>query len=906
MLSYAANRNWNTHQKVQMTQQKKDSKDLPIRKRDAFFRLFSGEGAALRRLHLQSFLTISFERLWPLVLPLILLIALFASVSWFGLFTLMPRLMHIGVLGLFALAGLVALYLPFRFRLPNEDDVTARIEDVNGLIHEPLAVQSGQMATGTNDPFAVALWQEHKRRMAKRLKNLQSGLPRPHIPERDPFALRAIVALLFVTASTYSLSPNSGRIADAFHIRAGSPTAVARVDAWVTPPRYTGRAPVFLSTTLDEANVGKPITVPQGSIVNIRVIGGSSERLTTTDSTGHRSEIQPVTPQSNPEEGEAVATEQQALVDGSRNFRYDLQQDQTLSLSGTDARWTFAVTPDNAPTIRFTKEPGHALNGTLQLSYEITDDYGPAKAYGEIIPLDMDHEDEEVAPLYDAPELPLALPRRGTKEATTAKDLTEHPWAGQEVALTLVVTDANGKTGRSETKIMKLPERPFSNPLAKAVAEQRRILALDATQRDHVRDMLSALMIRPDETIKNTAHYLGLVTIRTRLRLATGDDALRDTADYMWQVALGIEDGNLSAAEKRLRQAQEALRNALQNGASQEEIAKLSAELRKAMQDFLREFAQRQQQNPNARNQPMDPNARVLTEKDLQRMMDQIENLARQGSRDQAEQLLSQLQDMMNNLQQGQPGQPGQQGQGQGQANQMQQQMNKLGDLMRRQQQMMNETFQLDQQMQQQQYGSGEGEFGDDQLPGDSGPMGQGESQPGQGPGQGQQPGNTPSDLAEAMRKLQQQQQQLQQELQKFNEDLKGLGIDPNQDFSDAGKSMGNAADALGRSEGSEASDQQGSALDALRRGGRDMMQKMQQAMGQQGQGQSGQNGQSGRDPLGRQQGNGPSDGDDVKIPGEIDIQRAREILDEIRRKLGNALTPQMEKEYLQRLLQFD
>ncbi len=629
------------------------------------------------------------------------------------------------------------------------------------------------------------------------------------------------MALLFVTASAYSLSPNSGRIADAFHIRAGSPTAVARIDAWVTPPHYTGRAPVFLSTTFDEANVGKPITVPQGSIVNIRVIGGSSERLTTTDSTGHRSEIQPVAPQIEPKEG---ATEEPTIVDGSRNFRYDLQQDQTLALSGIDARWTFAVTPDNAPTIRFTKEPGHALNGTLQLAYEITDDYGPAKAYGEIVPLDMDHEDEEVAPLYDAPELPLALPRRGTKEATTTKDLTEHPWAGQEVALTLVVTDANGKTGRSETKIMKLPERPFSNPLAKAVAEQRRILALDATQRDHVRDMLSALMIRPEETIKNTAHYLGLVTIRTRLRLATGDDALRDTADYMWQVALGIEDGNLSEAEKRLRQAQEALRNALQNGASQEEIDKLTAELREAMQQFLREFAQRQQQNPNARNTPPDPNARMLTEKDLQRMMDQIENLARQGSRDQAEQLLSQLQDMMNNLQMGQQAQPGQQGQGQGQANQMQQQMNKLGDLMRRQQQMMNETFKLDQQMQQQQYGSGEGEYGDNQLPGDNGPMGQGESQ--QEQGQGDQPGNTPSDLAEAMRKLQQQQQQLQQELQKFNEDLKGLGIDPNQDFSDAGKSMGNAADALGRSEGSEAGDQQGSALEALRRGGRDMMQK--------------------------------------------------------------------------------
>ncbi|MEJ5080103.1 TIGR02302 family protein [Ochrobactrum sp. MYb379] len=876
-----------------MTQQTKDSKDLPIRKRDAFFRLFSGEGAALRRLRLQSFLTISFERVWPLVLPLILLIALFASLSWLGLFALMPRWLHLGVLGLFGLAGIVALYLPFRFRLPDDEAITARIEDVNGLIHEPLAVQTGQMATGANDPFAIALWQEHQRRMAERLKNLQSGVPRPHIPERDPYALRAVVALLFVTAAAYSLSPNSGQIADAFNIRAGSASAVARIDAWVTPPSYTGRAPIFLSTALDDASAEKPITVPQGSIVNIRVIGGSSERLTTTDATGHRAEIKPVAPKQGEEE-------QQTSVDDSRNFRYDLQQDQTLNLSGIDARWSFAVTPDNPPTIRFSKEPGHALNGTLQLSYEISDDYGAVKAYGEIVPLDIDHEDEETAPLYDAPDLPLALPRRGTKEATTSKDLTQHPWAGQKVALTLVATDAAGKFGRSETKIITLPERPFSNPLAKAVAEQRRILALDATQRDHVRDMLSALMIRPEETIKDKAHYLGLVTIRTRLRLATGDDALRDTADYMWQVALGIEDGNLSAAEKRLRQAQEALRNALQNGASQEEIEKLTAELREAMQQFLREFAQRQQQNPNAKNQPMDPNARMLTDKDLQRMMDQIENLARQGSRDQAEQLLSQLQDLMNNLQMGQPSQPGQQGQGQGQANQMQQQMNKLGDLMRRQQQMMNETFKLDQQMQQQQYGSGE--FGDeDVLPGDDGTMGQGESQ------QGGQSGETSSEMAEAMRKLQQQQQALQQELKKFGEDLKGMGINPNKDFSDADKSMGNAGDALGRSEGSEAGDQQGNALEALRRGGRDMMQQMQQAMGQQGEGQNGQQGQNGRDPLGRQQGsNGMSNENGVKIPGEIDIQRAREILDEIRRKLGDALTPQIEKEYLQRLLQFD
>ncbi len=867
---------------------------MPRSVRDALLRLFSGREAALRRLHLSAFLSIAFERLWPLVLPLILLLALFASFGWLGLFALMPRWLHIVILAVFALASLIAIYLPFRFRLPHEKDIVARIEAVNGLVHEPLAVQTGNIATDTHDPFAVALWREHQKRMAERLRNLQSGLPRPRVSERDPLGLRAGIALLFVTAFAYSLGSSSGRIADAFDIRPGDGSAVARVDAWVTPPRYTGRAPIFLTTGSENQQAAGPITVPQGSIVSVRVIGGSGERLTATDTRGERREIKPVTAK---EGKKAEAPPVDSIVDGSRNFRYDLQEDETLVLSGVNARWKFAIIPDTPPTIRFTKEPGRAVNGTLQLSYEINDDYGAAKAEAEIVALDIGDEEEEAAPLYDAPEISLALPRRGTKEANTSKDLTEHPWAGQKVALTLVVTDAAGHTGRSETKIITLPERPFSNPLARAIIEQRRILALDATQRDRVLDMLSAIMLRPEETIRNAAHYLGLATIRTRLRIANSDDALRETADYMWQVALGIEDGNLSAAEKRLRQAQEALRNALQNGASQEEIEKLTAELRKAMQDFLREFAQRQQQNQNARRQAPDPNTRMLTEKDLQRMMDQIENLARQGSRDQAEQLLSQLQNLMNNLQMGQA-QPGQGGQGQGQQGQMQQQMNRLGDLMRRQQETMNETFNLDQKMQRQFGGSDdEGEFGDNMFPGDDGSMGGGQQQDGQG--------DVPPDMAEAMRKLQQKQKDLQSDLQKLMDELKGMGIEPGKDFSDAGKSMGNATDALGRNEGSVASDQQGNALDALRRGGRDMMQKMQQAMGQDGQGQ-GAKGDRGRDPLGRPSGTDGMDFGDVKIPGEIDIQRAREILDEIRRKLGDALTPQMEKEYLQRLLKFD
>ncbi|RWE23640.1 MAG: DUF4175 family protein, partial [Mesorhizobium sp.] len=76
-------------------------------------------------------------------------------------------------------------------------------------------------------------------------------------------------------------------------------------------------------------------------------------------------------------------------------------------------------------------------------------------------------------PLYGPPEMPLTLPRRGGKSnaARTTKDLTEHVWAGGSIKLTLVATDDAGHTASSETKTLVMPERPFANPLARAVIE---------------------------------------------------------------------------------------------------------------------------------------------------------------------------------------------------------------------------------------------------------------------------------------------------------------------------------------------------------------------------------------------------------------------------------------------------
>src|SRR5690606_20410069 len=381
----------------------------------------------------------------------------------------------------------------------------------------------------------------------------------------------------------------------------------------------------------------------------------------------------------------------------TRQFGGKLTRDGMLALSAGERRlqsWAFQVVPDNPPTIELADDPRRAVNGTLELNYTITDDYGAASAEAQFV-----HEDAAAPgarPLFGPPEMPLGLPRRGAKDgaARTSRDLTEHPWAGSQVTMTLSVKDAAGQEGRSAPKEFVLPERPFSNPLARAVIEQRRILALDANKKGRVLALMDATTLRADETFDNPSHYLGIVTTRTRLAMARTDDQLREVVDYLWEIALGIEEGDLSAAEKRLRQAQEALRNALKNGASDEEIERLMQELRQAMQQFLREFAERQMQNPNSAMQ-MPENMQELRPSDLDRMLDQIEDLAKSGARDQAEQLLSQLQDMMNNLQMGQRQQ--QNGQGQ-QQSQMRQQMDQLGEMLRRQQELMNETFQLDQQ----------------------------------------------------------------------------------------------------------------------------------------------------------------------------------------------------------------
>ena len=854
--------------------------------------------ASLAPARRSAWIALFWERCWPLLLPVLGVLAVFLIVSWFGVWAHLHDYVRLAAVAGFAVIFVMALLFLRKLRFPTTQDVDARIERASQLDHRPVTAQvdSRSNVTGGDDPFAKALWEEHRRRMAQSLTGLKSGTPSPKIAYRDPFALRALVLLFLFVAFGAGWNNWGARIADAFRSQPISALVAGRVDVWVTPPAYTNKPPIFLKQSENEQQAA--VTVPEGSELVVRVLKLDAPELVLLDG-----EYERVIDAEKPEDSDKAANDTKAeteidAVQLSQTFKLKLGKSSSVKLrSGEEevGTWSFAVTEDHDPSIKFTEDPSGSTRGALEFSYEVQDDYGVATAQAEI--LSEQDRDAQAVPLVEAPEVDLPLPRRNAKKGVskTSQDLTSHPWAGAQVRMTLNVEDEAGQKGKSETKSFVLPERIFTEPLAKAIVDERRNLALDLRNAPQVAEMLDIITTtHPDEFIKNFSVYTALRVAYRSIKRSRDKDELRETLDLMWETALAVEDGDLSLAERRLRDAQERLAKALENGASDEEIAELMQDLRNAMNEFMQELAEQAQRNQqNQQAMPMDPNTQVLRQQDLERMMQQIEDLAKSGSKDAARQLLEEMQRMMNNLQTARPQQQQQQ------TDEFSQQMNKLGEMMRQQQQLMDQTMDMQRQQQQRR------EQGQQQQNQQQQQRQQGQQQQGQ---QGERKPMTPEEFAEAMKQLQQQQGELQQQMEGLQEAMRGLGMEPGEGLGEAGEAMGGAEQSLGEGQTGEAMGEQGRALQAMRQGAQQMMQNMQNQAGEQGrQGERGQHGEQSsgdRDPLGRQsRSEGPQLGDDTKVPGEIDAQRAREILEAIRRKLSDPARPKLELDYLDRLL---
>lgn len=724
------------------------------------------------------------------------------------------------------------------FRKPTRDQALTRLD--SRLPGQPLAALRDSLAMGAQDPATQALWAVHRTRMAQRASAAQAVEPDLRLASRDPYALRYMALTVLVMALIFgslwrvvwvATLPGSGGASQ----MAAGPTW----EGWAQPPAYTGQPALYLAD-----QIGSALTLPAGTRIQLRFYGAPGALILAETVSGR--------------------TQVPAASDPAQDFT--LSQSGRLTIEGAGGRsWAITVQPDMPPLIAPTGKMDRDADGRFKQPFKARDDYGVTKGWVSIA-LDLPAVDRRYGLMADPEargpvvlDLPLPMTRdRRAVEQVIVDDLSKDMLANLPVTLTLTAADAAGHKSSAAPLHVILPGRRFFDPLAAAVVEMRRDLLWNRTNAPRVAKVLRAITFKPDGLLPNPKAYLRLRVLIAGLDKGADhlDTETRDAfAEEMWSIALLIEQGDQDSAFEAMKRAQDRLSQAIRDGASPAEIDRLMQEMRQALDTYMAQEAQKNAQGLDEPNQS-DPNTPKISQDQLQSMLDQLQSLMEQGRTAEAQDLMQQLRDLMNTMKvtkgdapdQGSPGQ---------------QALKDLGQTLRDQQKLSDDSFR------DLQNGGPDGER-----------------------------------LADRQKSLKDRIDQLRR-----SGTLPGAG-DPKgtqgrTDLDEAGRAMDEAEKALRDRNLPQSLDKQAQALDALRQG----LRNLGEAMAQNDDQPADPNGQptdppGPRDPLGR-------DGttatqmapDHGLLHGQDVYRRAQELLDEIRKRAGEQARPDQERSYLKRLL---
>lgn len=787
----------------------------------------------------RAFAVLSWERAFPAFLPLFTAAAVIFALLWLGAYSALPLIWHLIALALSALTLMtLAGHGARKFRFPRRGETLRRIEERSDLTPGILdSVWAKPFAHEEDNP----LWIASRERLLQSIGEPKVPLPRLKLREADPFMLRYVAVALVVLPLLLSRG-------DVIGLRASltppfPPQAPVIVDAWIEPPAYTGLSPRILKLQTESTAIG----AATGTRLHLRIRhddGTSVPGIITFQREGER------------------RTRLRSEDDDRSQITIDLEQSGQLAIAarGESRFINLYVSPDGEPSVRVLNEP-ETDTGVIRFDVETEDDYplGGGKMIVTLLPGQRISPDAPMVErsVSDEPEefdLPSLAGPPGAQQVEVGSE--EHPWAGLLVSAKIEVVDGLGQKAVSEPFAFTMPERTFYNPLSKVVIEERRKLAMAPRSLNRSADLFGAITEAPDLFDVEAAEHLMLKATAQAVAAATVRD-VPDLIESLWPLAVELEDDGLTFARAQLEAAERALREALRNGASNEEIAQRIAELREAMNNYIAALAESGygEADPSENRQQVGQNA-------LDDLLSQMQDLAEEGSRSEAESLLAQLEALLQSLQlsrsnqgqqqggedggqQGQQGQPGGQGQGGGSGGQGQQSLSGTGDLLQRQRELSDETFSA--------------------RRGDRGSQGLGGEQQG---------------LADALRDL--------------IDGLPGEGEGARSAFEDAEQSMESAARALENGNLGLAQALQERALQQLREAGTELAD----ALGEAGDDPS----MGARDPLGRAfEGEGGPDPEDF---GLYDPERIRALIEQIRGRLEDPGLSEAERDYLESLLE--
>lgn len=794
------------------------------------------------RERLKARLALLWEAAAPIWAPPALVAGLLAAAGAWGLLAGLPPLAR-ALVGLTGLSSM--LFLAWRgaraFAWPDDRAVFARLQADSGLSEAGAFELLADRPAGA-DPVALALWDAARARAAMQAATARAGRPRAALARIDPFGLRLLLPAALLLAAAIEGPHAFSRAGEALQVDFGvlAGDRPLRIEVWATPPDYTGLPPIRLS-----GREGDLVRVPEGAILSARVDGAAGAPVLAAPGALRRLA-------GDPREGWRGSAP--ILRDGWVSVRR----------FGVRARWRVALIADAPPSVALTARTEIRRDGRLALSWRATDDYAVTAALLRLTLVDPPEG------LADAPPRDVALPILAGRSVESADplDLAADPWAGLAVKAALVVRDGKGQEAASPAQDLTLPERAFTSPMARAIIEQRQMLLREARPYGGGWRRRGGELAGPGETTTYAQEdRLERAPPGVRRAQALLAAFLREPESYFPDrpvfLALVAARARIEAA-RSIEEAhragpllwQAALR--AEAGPEQSSQSRLDA-ARDALSQALREGASQQELRAL-----MDR----LREAMAERLKDQAQAArARADQGDQGDQggdgeslSAGDLEDMLNQLEDAaatgargeaqalldqlaglMAGLSVQLGEG-GQGGEGDRAIQALQDALQRQRDLSDETFRR------------------------------------------RQDGADTGDLA-------QRQQALREEVQG---QAQGDGDDAaRQRLEEAGKAMDEAAEALRRGDAQAAGEAQSRAQQALRSAADALARAQAERRRTQG-----------RDPLGRLTGpSGSGDGEDTRVPTEAERQRARDILEELRRRSADPQRDREEQEYLNRLL---
>lgn len=854
------------------------------------------------------------------------LLGLFLALSWFDLFRYLPNFVHFVILALFFAAGILSLRgTGAGWVLPSQGAAARRLETANAVQHFPYEALTAEPVYSQQDSAVKTLWQRHQERARQALQKLRLPLPSFSINGPDPYYARLGVSLLLLLAVVTGRDELGARLERALTPMTSNELhlgTAAKITAWVTPPAYTGQAPILLAEN-GKIATNKEWNIPAGSKLALRVAEVADAPVLVTD-------------------GAATPF----VKSGEQNFTLDMTVPATSILKITSgwttlSRWSVNFVPDKVPQASWVSQPQADKQDHVVLQYRVEDDYGLSQVQA-VMNLAV-----SAVGLPAEPQT-LALSGAGQKsfEGKTNLPLGINLWAGMPVNLVVGATDQMGQTGRSASVSLTLPEHHFTDPLARQLAEMRKNLLLN-----HIAEWkptLNQLVVLAQDVPRYRGDPRILLGLRsTAVRMYNDEDHndLTPVATTLWQMALHLDTGGVTQAEEKLRQAQQSLEQALAQKADPEKIQQKMQELQQALADYMQSLARNMP--PEAQDIPQDmlDEAGQQFARELMDKIKEIQDLAQTGAHEAAQQKLQELQKMLDQMRNMQPMTEQQQKDLEA--------LKQMRELIEKQEKLQEQTGKAQQQEQQQQAEERrqqQAQQSDDTQPSsqsgqekkpyaspvprenydeepqqkpqpkDSPPPDRG-NQSTQAPGkpEGQQqgaamtspdkngtPGNGGTEKREDLSAtgLAQQQQELREKLGKIANDIAEKEQDPPRQLGTADQGMKSAQQKLSQEEWPQAKSEQNKTLQALK----DMTEKMKEQLQKQltflpsgGEGKEGPD----RNPFGRpdkDKGKGAVD-EKVKVPDQQDVQKARKILDELRKRSGEYERPKDERGYIDRLL---